>query len=118
LDLAQAIGERIRSLRNARGLSQMQLSERSGIHVKLLARIETGRHGNLTVRTLERLARGLSMPVHDLVRIQADGRANAEVSAVLALLRGVDKATRSAAVAVVRSIVRLARRRPAESETV
>lgn len=111
VDVGQEIGGRIRQLRVARGLSQAQLAEKAAVHVKLLARIETGRRSNVTVRTLERLARGLDTALHELLRMDGHESASPEVSAVVALLRGADKATKAAAVTVVRSVVELGRRK-------
>ena len=41
-DVAQRLGQQIRTLRIARGLSQEELAARSGLHVQTLSRIERG----------------------------------------------------------------------------
>lgn len=60
-------GEFIRYLREQRGWSLGQLSERCGIHRQRLSVIER-KQLNLTIRTLERLARALGVKPRDLLR--------------------------------------------------
>jgi predicted DNA-binding mobile mystery protein A len=56
----QSIGEQIRSLREAFGMTQQQLAERSGLSQSMIADIENGRRPNLTIPTLMKLAQGLN----------------------------------------------------------
>lgn len=64
--------ERLRALREDRGLTQVQLANQSGITPSTVARLETDyRHGNrpgrVSVGTLEKLARVLEVPVSALL---------------------------------------------------
>lgn len=61
-----AVGEQIRKLRKARGMTQAQLARAAGILRPNLSRIEAGRH-RPTLETLEKLAASLKIPVVDLI---------------------------------------------------
>jgi transcriptional regulator with XRE-family HTH domain len=56
------VGELIRNWRNARGLTQQKLGERSGIHVIRISQIE-GDKTNPTLTTLRRVAEALGAEV-------------------------------------------------------
>lgn len=63
----QRLGARIRSLRQARGLTQEQLAERAGLHPTYVAKIEAGtRLPSLEV--LDRLAAALEVPASLVVQ--------------------------------------------------
>lgn len=55
------VGRRVAELRTAKGLTQEQLSEASGIDVKNIQKIEGGVF-NLTIRTLVRLGDAMELP--------------------------------------------------------
>lgn len=52
------------TLREARGLSQRELARIVGVSQPVVARIETGRAGNLELRTLIKIAAALDSEVH------------------------------------------------------
>ncbi|GAA1406339.1 hypothetical protein GCM10009639_54140 [Kitasatospora putterlickiae] len=56
------VGARLRALRLARGLSQIQLQTRSGVDNKTISRYENG-HRNAGLDDLTRLAHALEVPV-------------------------------------------------------
>ena len=58
--LYTAFGENLRSLRVARGLTQKELSERTGIAQGDISKLENG-NANPSIRTLQRLASGMNM---------------------------------------------------------
>lgn len=58
------IGERIRALREKKGLSQGQVEKRSGLLRCYLSRVENG-HTVPSIETLERLARALDAPLYE-----------------------------------------------------
>ncbi|MBX9392296.1 helix-turn-helix domain-containing protein [Streptomyces sp. TRM72054] len=66
-DHARVLGDRIRTERSRRKLTQEQLHLNAGISRDVLQRIEAGRH-NPTFFTLLRIARVLDVPLADLVR--------------------------------------------------
>lgn len=66
---------RLRELRKINGLTQDQLSRKSGVHRTSIARYETGKNG-LSEKNLIRIARALNVPVDDVMKGgQADGPA-------------------------------------------
>ena len=60
----EAFGNRIRKLRNERGLTQLELSYRVGVERSQIARIERGEI-NTTVSTARLIARGFEMTLSD-----------------------------------------------------
>ena len=62
---ATYIGAKIREKREAAGLSQQQLEERSGLPQSHISRLENGLHSP-SFATLEKIAGALGIPVTDL----------------------------------------------------
>jgi transcriptional regulator with XRE-family HTH domain len=59
---------RIRELREKRGLTQQEAAEKSGLKTKQAwNNIEKGRQTNMTVETLEKVAKGLGVKVSALL---------------------------------------------------
>jgi transcriptional regulator with XRE-family HTH domain len=63
----RAFGERVRSRREALGLSQEALAARSGVHWTFLGQVERGRR-NLNVHNLLKIAKGLDVDAGELVQ--------------------------------------------------
>jgi DNA-binding XRE family transcriptional regulator len=61
------VGARIRTFREGAGLSQLELSRRSGIAQESLSRIETGR-SDPRLGTLRRLAQGMGLSLNQLLK--------------------------------------------------
>jgi transcriptional regulator with XRE-family HTH domain len=66
-ETARLLGERIRTRRQALGLSQEALAARCGLHWTYVGGVERGRH-NITVHNLLKLAAGLAIDAGELVR--------------------------------------------------
>ena len=66
------LGQRIRTLREHRGLSQGELAEQAGITRAVLSRIETGLTGRPQGRTLRQLASVLDCDIGTLKRTDVD----------------------------------------------
>ena len=64
-DVKRLIGDRIRQLRKARGLSQEKLGYESGLHYTHIGSIERGEK-NWSIDTLIKVAKGLNVEVGDL----------------------------------------------------
>jgi transcriptional regulator with XRE-family HTH domain len=65
--LSANLAENLRSLREARALTQQELSERSGVPRPTLAHLESG-SANPTLSVLARVAQALSVAMEELVR--------------------------------------------------
>ncbi|MEU0332245.1 helix-turn-helix domain-containing protein [Streptomyces sp. NPDC006193] len=61
------IGDRIRSLREFRDLTQEQLAERAGVHVDTIRKLEQGQRQSARITTLRALARALDVQLERLV---------------------------------------------------
>ncbi len=67
------VGERIKGLRQERGLQQRQLAEKSGLTPSLVSQIESGRL-TPSLHTLGKLAGALGVPIAALFETRPDGR--------------------------------------------
>lgn len=65
-ELQRIVGQQLRAIRVQRGYSQETFAEVLGVHRTYLGGLERGER-NLTLRSLERLADVLEVPVLDLV---------------------------------------------------
>lgn len=59
----------LRDIRKARGLTQIQLAELSGVNARQIQRVEIGESdmGNVTLRNALALAKALNVPVEALL---------------------------------------------------
>jgi XRE family aerobic/anaerobic benzoate catabolism transcriptional regulator len=98
--LLERIGERLRSLRQARGLSRKELAQRAGLSLRFLAQVETG-HGNIAVTRLARLARALDTGLAALVSEFPSDPAERLPLVALVGLRGAGKSSLGASTAEI-----------------
>jgi transcriptional regulator with XRE-family HTH domain len=61
-----SIGGKIQSIREKKGITQDQLGDKTGINAKYISAIERGQK-NLTVLTLEKIAKGLDVDLFELL---------------------------------------------------
>lgn len=64
----ELLGNRIKTLRNARCFTQEQIADEIGISRQKYARIENGTN-NITLEVLSRIANVLEVPVGDITRV-------------------------------------------------
>jgi transcriptional regulator with XRE-family HTH domain len=62
------IGEYIRDLRNAIGLSQRELAEKCGVSNAEICRIETGKRKNVSPAVLKKLSSSLNVPYMEMLK--------------------------------------------------
>lgn len=72
-DIGQRIGENIRVLRKAKGLSQEQLALRADINASYMGQVERGEK-NPTIDVLSKIAAALHTPLEDVVNIHVKER--------------------------------------------
>lgn len=64
--LRNSVGERIRAIRKARGLTQQQLAELSGLDDAYIGSLERGER-NFSIDTLEKIINALNIPLSQLM---------------------------------------------------
>jgi transcriptional regulator with XRE-family HTH domain len=69
---AQALGARVRALREAMSLSLRDLAERSGVSAPMLSQVERG-ETSPTLQVAGRIAGGLELRLSQLLRLDEDG---------------------------------------------
>src|SRR5579872_4241375 len=65
------LGERVRTLRNQRGMTRKALAQHARVSERYLAQLEVGR-GNCSIVLLRRISRAIGLPVTQLVNENAD----------------------------------------------
>jgi len=70
------IGYRLKALREEKQFQQVELGKRTGLHQCYISRVETGRTVP-SLETLEKLARGLEIPLYRIFYDGADPKAHA-----------------------------------------
>ena len=65
------LGKRIRTLRLEKRLTQEELADRSGISTKYLQSLESKTPKTASVVTLEKLAKGLEVPLWEILKFKA-----------------------------------------------
>lgn len=96
--ITDILSERVKQLRNARGMTQENYADFLGITVKTLWQIESGRH-SVRFATLEKIIKAENIPVYSLFldnekfKIHTNNRLNKSVSALLAKLNNEEMST-------------------------
>lgn len=70
-ELQRCLGQRLRAVRTAAGLSQEEFADRLGIHRTYIGGLERGER-NVTLRTVERIADRLGVEAITLLRGEPD----------------------------------------------
>ena len=78
-------GERLKRLRELAGLSQTELSRRSGMPRPLISMLESGKRSGLTAESARNLARALGVTIDYLIGDSTFGDPDAEEEESLAL---------------------------------
>lgn len=84
--LLQRVGQRVRTLRQQRGLTQAELAQQSGVSVRFLGQLEGG-EGNISVERLGQIAEALEVSPGSLLQDEVEGPAIALLSGVSELLK-------------------------------
>jgi transcriptional regulator with XRE-family HTH domain len=66
-DLSRLIGERLRTYRKERGLSQEELADLSGLHFTYVGKLERAEK-NATIESLDKVTKALGITLEDLFR--------------------------------------------------
>jgi transcriptional regulator with XRE-family HTH domain len=73
-DMTRLVGRNIRAARRARGLSQWQFAERSGLSVDFIGKVERGTMSP-SIESLHQMAEALGLPLPDLFEGHPTGEA-------------------------------------------
>ena len=71
---AEAFGARLKSARNAEGLTLQEVSKRSGLSITYLSDLERGKLQNPTLKALEAIGGALTTPLNQLLGIEGGAR--------------------------------------------
>ncbi len=109
MDIQKKFGDRIRELRNRAELTQAELAKRCGrgVEMQRIGEIERGEQ-NCTLKTIERLAKGLSCEPAELFlfRPQQIGRAMSVIDArLLDLWRAADDEAKKKALRILAELL-------------
>jgi transcriptional regulator with XRE-family HTH domain len=72
---AEAFGARLKTARNAEGLTLREVSERSGLSITYLSDLERGELQNPTLKALEAIGSALATPLNELLGVEGSDRA-------------------------------------------
>lgn len=93
MNILAAIGKRIQTIREKAGLTQEQLEEKTGVNTKYVSAIERGQK-NITVKTLEKIAKGLNVELYELFMVSEEiGSEKVVKKAIDALIKEADRKT-------------------------
>jgi transcriptional regulator with XRE-family HTH domain len=73
MDETRTIGDRVRDVRKRRGLSQRELTDRSGVSLSLVRKLEQGERRDVRMETARKLATALRVPTTTLMPRHDDG---------------------------------------------
>ena len=106
MDELALFGARLRSLRDARGLTQQRLGELADVSYKYLGAIERGEE-NPSLKVISRLAGALGVELRDLFEFEHEETSAATLRKKLnGLLKEAEVADLQQAVKLVRALVR------------
>ncbi len=89
----KAVGDKIRLVRKAQGMSQEKLAELSSLHPSFISYVETGKT-NASIVNLYSIASALNIPLHDLFQFpsgKGNKKLDTETAEVFSKLRSLDK---------------------------
>lgn len=93
-DETKRLGKRIQAIRKAREMSQAQVSDKSGLSIDTLTRLETGKGQEPKLSTLIALAEALETSLNDLIPLGTD--ASPDADDLVAYIKHMDKDRRNA----------------------
>ncbi|MFW9990369.1 MAG: helix-turn-helix domain-containing protein, partial [Candidatus Odinarchaeota archaeon] len=99
------VAKRIKELRNRKGLSQEELSEKMSINTKYLSGIERGKE-NPTLNTFIKLSEALDVEIGEIFKFIEAGDIKANRSAITSLLKDADEEKQKLIYKIIYSIVR------------
>lgn len=103
-NLTKQLGERIRHLRKARGLTQEQLAQAAGISDKYLSEVERGA-SKVSVEILDKIATGLNIGIQDILSLTSEEDRGQLESYLFRLIKGASDEQLATLHRVIRAIL-------------
>ncbi len=69
-----ALGQKVKELRVAKGMTQQRLAEKADVSHSLISALESGRRKYVSAQDIERLAKALEVPENDLWKLVPGGK--------------------------------------------
>ncbi len=93
MSLLMGLGKRIQLLREKKGLTQEELEGKTGVNAKYISAVEQGKK-NVTIKTLEKLAKGLDVDLYELFLFSSEVQSEKAVKKALdSLMKEADVKT-------------------------
>lgn len=89
-DTAKIIGDRIRTLRSAKGWSQEELAHRADLHPSHMGRLERGEE-NVTLESLEKVTNALGTTLEELFRVLNKDTENRDTAMLFSIVNKLNK---------------------------
>ena len=74
--MATALGQKVKELRVAKGMTQQRLAEKAGVSHSLISALESGRRKYVSPQDIDGLATGLGVSSNDLWRTVPGGKSD------------------------------------------
>lgn len=105
-NIKKEIGQRIRSLRKRRGMTQEEMADNCGLHWTYIGGLERGER-NPTLTTMQKIAGGLGISVQDLLDVPRESTIERDTreGRLLKMLRRKDENTLDLAAGLVREVI-------------
>lgn len=76
-NITESVGDKIRSLRKERGLSQESLALKAGLNTSYMGQLERGEK-SATIDSLEKIANALNVPIEELFSFEREESKNVD----------------------------------------
>lgn len=90
MGISKRIGERIRSLRKSKSMSQEELAEKVDVHYTYIGQVERGEK-NLSIGTLEKVLAALDITFDEFFRYMSLNKNNNELSELELLINRIQE---------------------------
>lgn len=106
-EFLKILGERIRTIRKVRKISQERLAELSGLHPTYISDIERGKV-NASIYIIYMITHALDIPFSELISFlpdKVDKKIEAQIAEMLSSLRGLGKKKQTMFLSVAKSLI-------------
>jgi transcriptional regulator with XRE-family HTH domain len=83
--ICRLVGERLRAIRNQKGLTQAQVAEKARLNDKYYSEVERGIR-NITLVNLQKISKALGVPLGEIFRFSVKRETSVEEQEVVAIM--------------------------------